>query len=103
MVGERGLLWAPEAEADLISIWGYGAEEWSEEVADAHMRLIARTCSRLTENSELGRTRSELVPGLRSIVIDPHVVFYRISRTAIEIVRVVHQREDIETMFSGRG
>ena len=35
MVGERGLLWAPEAEADLISIWGYGAEEWSEEVADA--------------------------------------------------------------------
>ena len=40
MVGERGLLWAPEAEADLISIWEYGAEEWSGEVADAHMRLI---------------------------------------------------------------
>ena len=103
MVGKQGLVWAPEAEADLSSIWGFGAEEWSEEVAAAHMRLIARTCHRLTENPELGRSRSELVSGLRSIVVDPHVVFYRISGATIEIVRAVHQREDIETMFSGRG
>jgi toxin ParE1/3/4 len=103
MVGKRGPVWASEAEADLISIWGFGAEEWSEEAADAHVRLIARTCSRLIEHPELGRSRLELVPGLRSIVVDPHVVFYRISGAAIEIVRVVHQREDVETILSGRG
>jgi plasmid stabilization system protein ParE len=48
---------------------------------------------------ELGRSRDELITGLRSILADPHTVFYQISPHAIQIVRVVHQREDIESIF----
>jgi toxin ParE1/3/4 len=96
------LSWSADAENDLLSIWSYGSEEWSADVADAYMRLLMRACTRLIENPELGRRRDELISGLRSFVIDPHVVFYRLSGAAVEIVRVVHQREDIETIISGR-
>jgi toxin ParE1/3/4 len=100
MAAARDLLvWSAEAGADLLSIWQFGAHEWSLTAADDHQRALERATRRLLENAQLGRSRDELILGLRSIVVDPHVVFYRISSTAIEIVRVVNQREDIETIF----
>ena len=80
-------------------MWSYGADEWSPDVADEHERILWRACQRLLDNPELGRSRDELITGLRSILVDPHTVFYRITPHAIQIVRVVHQREDIESIF----
>lgn len=96
---KRRLVWSAEAEDDLLSIWQYGAREWSDEVADEHERMLWRACERLLEHQELGRSRADLIEGLRSISIDPHVVFYQISSAAIEIIRVVHRREDVEVIF----
>ena len=97
---KRRLLWSSEAEGDLLSVWHYGVQEWSPSTADKHEHLIWRACNRLREHPELGRTRDELLLGMRSILINPHVVFYRISDSAIEIIRVTHQHEDIETTFA---
>jgi toxin ParE1/3/4 len=96
---KSGLTWSPDADDDLISIWRYGADEWSPAMADDHLFEIWSASDRLRESPELGRSRDELILGLRSIPIDPHIVFYRISTTAIEIIRVLHQREDIENVF----
>jgi toxin ParE1/3/4 len=96
---KRRLVWSTEAEDDLLSIWRYGTEEWSPTVADEHERTLWRACGRLLENQELGRSRDELFVGLRSIFVDPHVIFYRLSSASVEIVRIVHQREDIDTIF----
>jgi toxin ParE1/3/4 len=96
---ERALVWSPEAEQDLLSIWHYGADEWSPHVADEHERILWRACERLLDNPELGRSRDELIAGLRFILVDPHSVFYRLSPSAIEIVRVLHHREDTEPIF----
>jgi toxin ParE1/3/4 len=96
---KRRLTWSAQAEDDLLSIWRYGADEWSPKVADEHEETLWRACKRLLKSHELGRSRDELAIGLRSISVDPHVVFYRISPATIEIVRVVHEREDIEMIF----
>jgi toxin ParE1/3/4 len=93
------LIWSPQAEQDLLDIWQFGAVEWSPAVADKHHRILWRACQRLTENSQLGRSRQELMNGLHSIVVTPHVVFYRSSSSDIEIIRVLHQSEDVETIF----
>lgn len=93
------LVWSADAEDDLLSIWRFSADEWSLTTADNHLRRINSACERLLHNSKLGKSRDELLAGLRSIFADPHVVFYRLSTTAIEIVRVIHQREDIEVVF----
>ena len=93
------LVWSREAENDLVSIWRYGAEEWSPSLADDHERAIDRAAQRLVHNPHVGRSRDELIVGLRSTLADPHVIFYKLSSDRIEIVRVVHQSEDVETIF----
>ena len=93
------LLWSAAAEEDLLSIWRYGAGEWSPVMADEHERGLSRACERLLRAPQLGRPREELIAGLRSITEDPHVVFYRVSGRTLEIVRVLHQHEDVETVF----
>jgi toxin ParE1/3/4 len=93
------LVWSVLAEDDLLSIWRYGADEWSPSAADDHLYAISLACGQLLENPELGRARDELFHGLRSILVDPHTVFYRATMTAVEVVRVLHQREEIENVF----
>jgi toxin ParE1/3/4 len=95
----RRILWSRDANADLLSIWQFGAEEWSPETADRHLREIEYICDRLCTEPKLGRKRDDLIAGMRSMLVHPHVVFYEISPTAISIVRVLHQRFDVETLF----
>jgi toxin ParE1/3/4 len=94
------LLWSPEAEDDLLSIWHYGAARWSAEAADAHLFLIEAACDRLCYDPLLGRARPELLVEIRSISVRPHVVFYQVSKRAVEIVRVLHEHMDVEHVFA---
>ena len=98
--GEYRLLWSPEAEEDLISIWRWSAREWSEEIADRHLFDIENACDRLIDDPMFGRARDELIRGVRSVPAHPHLVFYRIARRQVEVVRVLHQRMDAERVFS---
>jgi toxin ParE1/3/4 len=94
------LLWSPEAESDLLDIWRWGARFFSQDVADSHLRDIDRAARNLLKFPESGRSRDELRLGLRAIVVFPTVVFYRVTRTTIEVVRVVDGRRNISAMFA---
>ncbi len=37
---EFQLVWSPEAETDLLSIWRWGATHFSPETADTHLRYF---------------------------------------------------------------
>jgi toxin ParE1/3/4 len=41
-----------------------------------------------------------MLPGVRSMPVHPYVVFYRVRNEAVEIVRVIHGRRDIGTIFA---
>jgi toxin ParE1/3/4 len=96
---DRQVFRSKEAAEDLLAIWQFGADEWSPEIADRHLRDIDATCDRLLDAPELGRSRDDLLPGIRSIVVRPHVVFYRLSPGSIYLIRVLHQRLDLEAEF----
>ena len=96
----RGIVWSPEAESDILEIWQYLANEVSTEFADHRVRQIPHACDPLLRFPLRGRPRDELLPGLRSILSHTHVVFYRAARDHIEIVRVLHGRRDIESISS---
>jgi len=97
--GSSTVVLSPEAAGDLIAIWHVGAEEWSPEQADRHLREIAEMFERLSDNPNLGRARDDLLPNLRSLVVRPHLIFYRRSTTTIDIVRVLHERLDTIMYF----
>lgn len=97
------LIWSPEAETDVLTIWRWGAAHFSPETADAHLRDIQRAASNLTEFPQAGVARDQLVAGIRSIVIYPTVLFYRIGDASIDIVRVVDGRRNLAAFFPSDG
>lgn len=95
----RLVLLSPEAEQDVLSIWNFGAVEWSPERADRHLREIDDMFERLRDDPKLGHKRDDLIAGLRSIPVNPHLIFYTQTPRAISIVRVLHQRFDTTIHF----
>jgi toxin ParE1/3/4 len=84
----------PRAEADLIDIWLYIAED-SPENADGLLDRFDATFARLAEFPDMGRARPRLAPNLRSFSVSEYVIFYRPVQDGIEVVRVLHGRRRI--------
>jgi len=96
----KRVVWSPAAERDLLDIWTYYARVASLEIADNLLREIDRVGEAIAKNPLLSRDRTELMAGLRSVVVRPHVMFFVVRNNAIEIARVLHGRRDLPAMFS---
>ncbi len=59
-----------------------------------------RIFSLIAENPKMGRRRDELERGLRSIPLGHYVIFYAVA-DGIDVLRVLHNRRDIEDTFGG--
>jgi toxin ParE1/3/4 len=88
----------PQAQADLIEIWDYIAQD-SEESADAFLDTLNERFDLLADQPQLGRERPELGEGIRSFPIGRYLVYYRALRDGIEIERVLHSARDIIRLF----
>jgi len=93
------IVWSPEAEEDLIEIWSYLADQASPQVADTQLGAVENATVNLEHWPYSGRRRDSLLPGLRSVPAAPYVIFYRVRGDAVEIVRVLHGRRDIDAIF----
>ena len=87
-----------QADADLLQIDRYLTER-NPAAADALIRDIDRKLENLTRFPFIGRDRSILVQGLRSILTGPYVIFYAVEADRIIIVRVLDGRRDIDAEF----
>lgn len=85
---------APRARRDIRSIRLYGLAHWDEHRADSYSEAIQESFERIRENPQLGIVRKDLVPGLRAHRVNRHVIFYRINDDVIEVVRILHERQD---------
>ena len=50
----------------------------------------------LNDNPNAGRSRPELAPELRSFPIKNYILFYRLNKTGVELIRVLSARLDIQ-------
>jgi toxin ParE1/3/4 len=82
------------AVADLEEIWDFYAEHADVDVADRMLDHIQSRTADLLEFPELGAPANELGAGRRRLVLAPHVVFYGLEGDAIQILRVLHGRQD---------
>ncbi len=46
------------------------------------------------------RARDEVMPGLRSVLVRPYTVFYRVQNGVVGIARVLHERRNFPEIFS---
>jgi toxin ParE1/3/4 len=83
-----------QVDLDLDSIWGFIAAD-SENAADRQVARIVEVFEMLMQNPRAGRERPDLQKHLRSFPVGNYVVFYIPVPDGIEIVRVMHGRQDI--------
>ena len=93
---------APRARADLDAIWDHLVRETcSETVADQQVDAITVRFYLLAGHPYVGRARDDdLGSGHRSFPVGQYVIVYRIVRGGVRVLRVVHGRRDLGTLFS---
>jgi toxin ParE1/3/4 len=98
----RRVIWAPKAKQDQREVWRYYSRVASPEIADKLLRDIDRAGERLAQQALLWRARDDVMPGLRSVLVHPYIVFYRLTDTSVEIARVIHGRRNLAAIFGRR-
>ncbi len=90
------IFWLASADADVASIIEYIGQH--DVLAAEHMWDRLRSCVLpLSEHPYLYPV-SRRIPGLREIVAHPnYIVLYRVAASRIEIVNVVHARQQYPT------
>jgi toxin ParE1/3/4 len=88
------LLKTPKAEDDLLEIWQHTYDTWGEDRADRYLEALDSDMQQLIRTPMIGKSRSSLREGYRSLYVGRHVVYYRLHAEAVEIVRVLHDRMD---------
>jgi toxin ParE1/3/4 len=84
-----------QADIDLDSIWSFIAAD-SVGAADRLIGRLGEAFEMLTTNPLAGRERVDLRSGLRSFAVRNFVIFYYPQLDGIEVVRVIHGRQDID-------
>lgn len=68
-------------------------------VPDVSLNGCKKRCDGIADMPGIGRQREELSPGLRSVPEGDYVIFYRQIEDGVEIIRVLHGKRDIPTIF----
>jgi toxin ParE1/3/4 len=84
------------ADEDLIEIWSYIAVE-NMSAADRVLDAIEARWDNLARHPYSGVARDDIAPGIRHLVSGEYLTLYRLSDSAIEIVRVLHGRRKISS------
>ena len=91
----KHVTFSPAAVADLDGIWDYTAEQWGLDQADHYIDSIRDACIGLARGDRQGRT-VDIRDGCSKYAINRHLVFFRASESGISVIRVLHQRMDID-------
>ena len=90
-----------KAAEDIEDIWLYTLENWSLEQADRYLDLLLNEIEYLAVNPTAGKDFSHVRKSYRTASVKSHIIFYRHieGQIEIEVIRVLHQRMDIENRF----
>lgn len=89
-----------KAVSDLEEIWLYTVEKWSVEQADRYYNLIFDEINFICKNSAAGKSMEHVRKGYRASKVKSHLVFYRVLNNTIEVIRILHERMDIENRLN---
>ena len=80
-----------------MEIWLYSAGRWGVDRANAYASKINAEIANLARHPLHGSDRSDLHDGLRKAISGSHHIYYLFDDTMIDVVRILHQRQDAPT------
>lgn len=86
-----------KAVADLEEIWLYTAEKWSIIQANRYYTLIMDEIEFICRSSSSGKSMQHIRKGYLASKVKSHLIFYRVNNNSVEIIRILHERMDIDS------
>jgi len=93
---------APEAEAQLISLFRYIARAAAADIADRYVGAIVDQCEKLGDFPHRGSARDDIRPGLRTIAFRRRVtIAYSVIDQTVTILGIYYGGQDFATLLAG--
>jgi len=97
------IVWTEEALSDLEAIGEY-FDRTSSQYASVVISALYTAVERLTEHPKLGRQVPEIEhESLRELIVENYRLIYQLRDERIEIITVLHSRQDLTKKFRRRG
>ncbi len=84
------------AKEDLLGIYLYTLEAWSEDQLPTYRSLIEKAMERIVQNPYTPGSKAldEIMQGCRSFRCGKHFLIYRVQSYNIQIARILHESMD---------
>ena len=93
------LLFSQKALLDLKEIHQYTVQQWSTPQADTYYLGLTEGFQNLLNFPRLGKKYDKLKTKPFGLKVSKHIVFYKIEKQNIYIIRVLHESMDLKTAF----
>lgn len=91
----KALAFSPAAEADIDGICDYSADNWGPDQADRYIDEIRDACHTLAGGAKRGRV-VDVRAGYLKFSTGSHMIYFRDHGDRLEIMRILHGRQDVE-------
>ena len=98
----RKLHLSPAAAEDIENILQYTLDTWGENQFEIYLATFQQTFDVILADPEspFSKERNELFQACRSIPSGQHIIFFRVRKGNIEIIRILHKRMDFSKHLS---
>lgn len=86
----------PSAQADLDDIATYTKEQWGRDQARRYLSSLQSDITCLNRFPRMHPAHQSRHGSFRKMSSGEHLVFFLVSETTVEVVRVLHNRMDVE-------
>ncbi|WP_062343382.1 type II toxin-antitoxin system RelE/ParE family toxin [Novosphingobium sp. CCH12-A3] len=95
------VVFAPTAEAQLVALYRYVAQEAGPEIAERFTSAIVEHCERLEVFPKRGTPRDDVRPGLRTIPFRRRVtIAYSVDTDQVAILGIYYGGQDLAAIWN---
>ena len=84
-----------KARSDLKKIWRYSYKHHGEAQADKYLDELAAGMKTIQDHQNIGISCDSIRTGYRCHGINDHYIFYQLTSSKINIIRVLHEKMKI--------
>ncbi|MBC6417607.1 MAG: type II toxin-antitoxin system RelE/ParE family toxin [Prochloron sp. SP5CPC1] len=90
-----------QAEADMVGIARYTRRQWNETQEEKYIQELFEALAQIANNPGIGRQYNKLKPGLRIKTYKKlHYICYRVMEDQVEILRILHAKQNIQQQIA---
>ena len=91
-----GVFLSPKAKSDLSDVWDYTILQWGFAQAEKYIRELYSVMEAQTRDLSTSVDISDVRQGYRKVRSGSHVIFFKVIKDGIDVVRILHQTMDFD-------